>query len=250
VPDNRIRIERSSSPAPPVAARPARSESLRSQIYYGLRDRIHRGGVGRDERLVDTDIAAALGVSRMPVREALLRLTHEGYLVGTTRGFMLPRLTEDDIANIFEVRRILEPRAAAHAARDLDEAGIAALRRAAQDAAEAAATGDADLLYRANADFRAVWLAAVANDRLASAIARFADHVQVVRLKTLGDPPTQRLVADNLALLCEAFARHDSVAAADRMTRFIELAETAFAALSRADNPPDAASMPAGRVSS
>ncbi len=41
----------------------------------------------------------------MPAREALLRLANEGYLVGTTRGFVTPRLGLDDIREIFEVRR-------------------------------------------------------------------------------------------------------------------------------------------------
>ncbi|HUG61330.1 MAG TPA: GntR family transcriptional regulator [Methylomirabilota bacterium] len=224
-----------------------RSESLRSQIYQQIRHRIHSGSIGRDDRLVDTEIAGRLGVSRMPVREALLRLTHEGYLVGTTRGFMLPRLSATDIANIFEVRRLLEPRAAAHAARDLDAAGIAALGAAAAEARIAAETGDADRLYQANVAFRAGWLAAVANDRLASAIARFADHVQVVRQRPLGDPPTQRLVADSLESLRDAFAAHDSVAASDRMTHFIARAEAAFAALSRSDDEAAAPTANEGR---
>jgi DNA-binding GntR family transcriptional regulator len=217
------------------SGRTRRSASLTSRIHRDLRERIHRGGVAEDERLVDTEIAARLGVSRMPVREALLRLTHEGYLVGTTRGFMLPRLTRADVADVFEVRRLLEPRAAAHAARDLDAAGRADLAAAAREADEAARAGDADRLHAANVRFRAGWLAAVSNRRLASALARFADQVQVVRLRTLGDPPTQRLVADHLALLADAFARGDSVAAADRTARFVDLAEETFLKLTGPD---------------
>ena len=123
--------------------------SLRAQIYQDIRDRIHHGGLGPNDRLVDVEIAGNLGVSRMPVREALLQLTHEGYLVGTTRGFMLPTLTPTDVANIFEVRRCLEPRAAAHAARNLDAAGMERLAAALTDAETAVATADADLLFQA-----------------------------------------------------------------------------------------------------
>jgi DNA-binding GntR family transcriptional regulator len=211
--------------------RNGRNESLRDTIHADLQARIHAGDVGPDERLVDTDIASRLGVSRMPVREALMRLVHEGYLVATTRGFMLPRLTAEDIADIFEVRRLLEPRAAAHAARDIDGPRLAILEAASRDAAAAATDGDAERLHHANVTFRAAWLSAVSNTRLAAAIERFADHVQVVRLATLGDRPTQRLVAEGLAGLHEAFSARDSVAAADRMVRFMDHAERAFAAL-------------------
>src|SRR5215211_1822900 len=96
-----------------------RQGSLRERIYADLRARLQRCEFGADARLVDVDVASTYGTSRMPVREALLQLVNEGYLVGTTRGFMVPVLTQDDIRDIFEVRKLLEPRAAAHAARDL-----------------------------------------------------------------------------------------------------------------------------------
>lgn len=212
-----------------------RSDSLRARVYGEILERIRRGDVAQDERLVDVDIAARLGVSRMPVREALLQLTHEGYLVGTTRGFMRPRLTLDDVADIFEVRRLLEPRAAAHAARDLTEAGIARLRAAVEDAERALAATDADLLFRANVAFRNEWMGAVRNGRLTSAISRFIDHVQIVRLATLTDPETQPIVVAGLHGLADAFARHDGVAAHDRMARFIDTAEERFRRLAAVD---------------
>jgi DNA-binding GntR family transcriptional regulator len=215
--------------------------SLRARIYEEIRDRIHHGDLGRDEKLVDVDIAGRLGVSRMPVREALLQLTHEGYLVGTTRGFMLPRLTPTDVANIFEVRRCLEPRAAAHAARDIDADGMVRLAAALDDAEKAAAEGDAELLYQANVRFRRCWLEAVRNDRLASAIARFADHVQTVRLATLAHLPTQAVVVAGMRRLHDAFARRDSIAAFDHMTRFIETAEERFVALTESLEAEEAA---------
>lgn len=214
--------------------RQAGTGSLRARVYQEIRDRIHQGDLGRDEKLVDVDIANRLGVSRMPVREALLQLMHEGYLVGTTRGFMLPRLTSVDVANIFEVRRCLEPRAAALAARDIGAEGLTRLASALKDAEKAAERGDADLLFQANVRFRGCWLEAVSNDRLASAIARFADHVQVVRLGTLAHLPTQAVVVVGMRKLHDAFFRHDSMAAFDHMTSFIQTAEERFVALSQA----------------
>jgi DNA-binding GntR family transcriptional regulator len=104
--------------------------SLRERIYADLRARLQRCEFGADDRLVDVDVAATYGTSRMPVREALLQLVNEGYLVGTTRGFMVPTLTLEDVREIFEVRKLLEPRAAAHAARDLDASAEAALAKA------------------------------------------------------------------------------------------------------------------------
>src|ERR1700734_51153 len=99
-----------------------RGDSLRARVYNEVLTRLKRGDIATGERLVDVALAATLGISRMPVREALLQLAHEGYLIGTSRRFMIATLTPGEIADIFEVRRLLEPRAAANAARDLTPA--------------------------------------------------------------------------------------------------------------------------------
>ncbi|TIQ37897.1 MAG: GntR family transcriptional regulator [Mesorhizobium sp.] len=161
-----------------------------------------------------------------------MQLVHEGYLVGTTRGFTLPTLTATDVANIFEVRRLLEPRAAAHAARTLDAVGLKTLAAALQEAEAAAVAGDADSFFQANSAFRNCWLGAVENDRLSQTIARFADHVLVVRLKTLSHQPTQAVIVAGMRAIYDAFVKRDAVAAYDRMTHFIQNAEERFMKLS------------------
>lgn len=214
-----------------------RRENLRERIYSDLLGRLQRSEVGPRDRLVDTEIAAAWGTSRMPAREALLQLVNEGYLTGTTRGFVVPHLSDQDIRDIFEVRRLLEPRAAAHAARDLTPAAAQALADALAEAEAADACADAERMIRANIAFRGAWLACVRNDRLAGTIARFVDHVQAVRLQTLRRAATRRVVVDGLAGLHAAFASRDPIFAADRMAVFIGAAEQAFFAARAAEAP-------------
>ncbi|MCT8973730.1 GntR family transcriptional regulator [Microbaculum marinisediminis] len=204
------------------------SGNLRHRIYEDLRNKLRRGEISAEDRLVDVEIARSAGVSRMPVREALLQLIIEGHLVGTTRGFALPTLDESDIVDIFEVRKLIEPRAAANAARDLDDAGLEILRRAEADARQAASAGDAEALGLANTLFRQTWIAALRNRRLADTILRFADQAQIVRRGTLADPKTQKVVIDGLALLLDAFVRRDSLAAHDRMAAFMYEAEKSY----------------------
>ena len=205
-----------------------RSENLRSQVYNDLRDKIRHGRIGPEDRLIDVKIAKSLGISRMPVREALLQLISEGHLVGTTRGFALPQLTAQDIRDIFEVRKLLEPRAAASATRDLDGRGIAVLKRALDRATEAVEAGNAEELAAANITFRRTWLDANRNRRLAETISRFADQTHIVRDKTLTDSETRLIVRDGLAGLYEAFSRGDAIAAHDRMFAFIGEAEKSY----------------------
>jgi DNA-binding GntR family transcriptional regulator len=210
------------------AQRGIRNESLRSRVYSELRGRIQRGEVGPHDKLVDVDIARELEVSRMPVREALLQLVNEGYVVGTTRGFALPRLTRSDVADIFEVRRLLEPRAAASAAAGLNDDGLVQLADAVRKAEAAVAGHDVAGLMLANIQFRQTWIAAIGNPRLAEIIGRFADQVQLVRLNTLARPESQRVVTRGLRRLLAAFQRRNSLAVFDHMTAFVAEAEEHF----------------------
>jgi DNA-binding GntR family transcriptional regulator len=207
---------------------PLRPNSLREQIRESIRRQLQHSEIGIEDRLVDVEIANRLGVSRMPVREALLQLVNEGYLVGTTRGFVVPRLSLQDIKDIFEVRKLLEPRAAANAARHLRAEAEVALRAAAARSRRAYDARDVDEFALANMQFRQIWLAAEPNWRLAATIQRFADQVQTVRLGTLHDPATQDIVIAGVEGLIEAFVRRDADAAEARMRGFIGDAEACF----------------------
>ena len=110
--------------------------SHRTRIHDALRSRLLQGEIAPDMRLVDHAIAAEMGVSRMPVREALMQLVSEGYLESTSRGFALPNLTPDRIAEVFVLRRLLEPHAVAGVARDRTEADLEACLLYTSDAAD------------------------------------------------------------------------------------------------------------------
>lgn len=198
------------------------------RVYDLVVDRIQRGDLGRDDRLVDVAIAADLGLSRMPVRDALMRLVHEGYLERSTRGFMLPNLTRREILEVFEIRRLLEPRAAALAARSISAAQLAGMEAAVTEALEIIETGDAPRFFRLSERFRNGWLSAVSNLTLQQTIQRYLAQVQAVRLATMGNRTTLKIIVAGQRELLAAFRAHDSVAAADRILRFVIEGEAAY----------------------
>lgn len=205
-----------------------RPDSLSARIHADLRARLQHGHVTAHERLVDLDVARAYGTSRMPAREALLRLVNEGYLARTTRGFMVPVLNLDDVRHLFEVRRMLEPQAAASAAQAMREPDLAALGAALARARRAVARASAAEMIGANMDFRTAWLARVANPRLVEAVLRYVAHAQIVRLRTLGDPRSRQAAHDGLEALYEAFAAGDRSAVRRHMKAFLLAAEQAY----------------------
>ena len=77
-----------------------RPAGLADRVYHQLRDNIGSHQIRPGERLQEVSLAAQLGVSRTPVREALARLESEGMIAVEGRGFIVPELTDLDIEEI------------------------------------------------------------------------------------------------------------------------------------------------------
>lgn len=191
--------------------------NLRESIYEMLRTRIQMGEITLDDKLVDHDIAKLMHVSRMPVREALLQLKSEGTLESTSRGFVLRRYTLREVEEVFEVRLLLEPHAAATASENADDAGLAKLKQALDGAESAQREADWAVFMRSSAAFRKAWLDLVPNRSLAETLGRYFDHVQVVRLMTMRDPEVRSAILDGLRASCEAFVLGDSALVRERI---------------------------------
>jgi DNA-binding GntR family transcriptional regulator len=85
--------------------------------YFRLKDMIYRGILPAGTRLVERELAAMLRVSRIPLREALVRLQAEGLLHGgNRRGSFVIDISPKDIEEIGSIRLLLEPAAARMAA--------------------------------------------------------------------------------------------------------------------------------------
>lgn len=83
--------------------------SSQQQAYLYLQDRIVSGALAGGTRLIPEAIAAVLGVSRMPVREAIRQLDAEGYVtIRPNRGAVVTSRTAGEIIELFEIRAALE----------------------------------------------------------------------------------------------------------------------------------------------
>jgi DNA-binding GntR family transcriptional regulator len=112
------------------------------QAYLTLRRRLADGTYPPGARLREEELAAQLGVSRTPVREALRRLDAEGWLrVVPNQGAFAAEWSRADVEEIFDLRALLESHAAERAAASPGAPGVAVLR-AACDAGEAALPAD------------------------------------------------------------------------------------------------------------
>lgn len=83
--------------------------TLAEQAYQELRVRIVRGQLPRGHRLLPTELAADLGISPTPVKEACLRLEGDGLVVTSARrGMVVRSFTEGDIKELYAARLLIE----------------------------------------------------------------------------------------------------------------------------------------------
>jgi DNA-binding GntR family transcriptional regulator len=116
--------------AGPLGDVSAEYRTLQTIVTDRLREAILSGRFGPGQRLPQDDLARELGVSRMPIREALRILHVEGLVeFHPHRGATVIDLLPDQIEELFEVRAMLEARAAERAAPRLDQGALVHLRR-------------------------------------------------------------------------------------------------------------------------
>ncbi|MGF1482222.1 MAG: GntR family transcriptional regulator [Cyanophyceae cyanobacterium] len=93
-----------------------RSKSLREQVYQALRKIILAGDLASGERIVETQLAQRLKVSRTPIREAIGQLQREKLIVSNLNGgFKVATLSTEDAIQLYDCRIALEQLAIASA---------------------------------------------------------------------------------------------------------------------------------------
>lgn len=133
--------------------------------YESLRQMILSGEAAAGARLGEAELAETLGLSRTPVREALQRLGADGLVeVLPHRGARVVQWSRADLEEIFELRALLEPYAAARAARLRPDAAVLAELTALCDAMER--SDDLAEVARLNSAFHGAVIAASGNRRL------------------------------------------------------------------------------------
>jgi DNA-binding GntR family transcriptional regulator len=107
--------------------------TMSGQIVTRIRDKILTGDYAPGAALLQDSIAAEFGVSKIPVREALVRLRAEGLIdIEAHRGFRVRPLSTGEVDEVFRLRLTLEPAAVAAGARLATQSDRTAAREALQ----------------------------------------------------------------------------------------------------------------------
>ena len=165
------------------------SEDLKStasdQAYEQIRSQILTGRLEQGKRLTEQELARDLGLSRTPVRDAIKKLTHEGFITkGAGYSTHVAYFPEDELTQIFEIRRRLESYAARRAAEHATEAQSQQLQKLAMEMLRhipPESSGDYQKIATLNEEFHRIIGEAARSPRLLAVVSMAIDISVVSR---------------------------------------------------------------------
>ena len=192
-------------------ARPAKP-SLTDWAYREVKRRIMGNLFPPGLQILEQDLAERLGMSRTPVREALIRLEQEGLVeITPRRGMRVVPIAADDMREIYDVLTCLESRAAERLAqRRPARAELRPLIEATEAMDRALAAGDLEAWAEADESFHRLLLEASGNRRLAGMALGVFDLAHRARMVTLRMRPLPRQSSRDHRAVIEAILEGDA----------------------------------------
>jgi len=177
---------------------------LGTQVYDIVRQRLRAGAIDPQLRLTDIKLAEELGVSRTPVREALLQLVHDGLLMEGARGYTLPPQTPKAIRERVELRRVLMPVVACRATMSGTARQKKQLQRAFEDEQRYLDHADPEPYLEATHRFRSILMAMCGNDVMARSALLYDDMAHWYRAAAFQHTTHRHHVSRFYSQMCDA----------------------------------------------
>lgn len=203
------------------------ASSPRTRVRLALHHRIMSGVLPGGAPLIPPVIAEEFSVSVRQVREALRDLADEGFArIDPKGGAVVAELSRGDLEDIYQIRMLLEPTAAARSA---VHAGEDSLVRAVRLLAAMESETDAGQWARLDADFHRVITEAGDSARLSAALGNLRElSARYVRHSLLTVPGRARACNAEHEAVVRAVLKREPIAAADAMFRHLDGTLTAL----------------------
>jgi DNA-binding GntR family transcriptional regulator len=180
---------------------------LRDDVYRRLRDAIVDGTFAPGEQLKDLELADWLGVSRTPVREALLRLAQCGLVLAQPgRSTVVSTLDARDVKDARDVVAAMHELAIREAVPALVAEDLAAMREANRRFGAALESGDVESAIRADDELHGVLVRVAGNRALETVLEQFTPTVRRAERLRFGSPRGRQSLTEHeeLIRLCAA----------------------------------------------
>jgi len=208
---------------------PDQSPDIREKVYHKLRAALLSGELGPGERLVERKLAAKLGVSRTPVREAIRMLELEGlarHVPGV--GSVKAELNAGVVLEIYSIRAVLEGLAARLAAERIGEGNLARLAEICTVMEACIDGNDVAELEELHREFHDLVYRCAESPRLAQMISSVVGHVAGFTRRGYAEPGRLEQAASEHRQLARAIGLREGMLAERIVREHVENSRRAF----------------------
>jgi DNA-binding GntR family transcriptional regulator len=192
-------------------------------VIERLRNAIIAGHFRPGDRLIERELCERMGVSRTSIREALRHLEAEHLIqVEPRRGPVVSRVTRKQVAEIYEVRALLEAALVRRFAETASDNDIAELRRIYKDLRSARTTGEVPRIVAQTTRFTEHMMGAVEHELIGDMLRKLAARISVVRTLAIAVPGRLEESGRELAVVMDAIERRDGELAARSLTTYVQ----------------------------
>lgn len=183
---------------------------IREIVLERLRTAIITRTLNPGDRLIETDIAEKMGVSRTPVREAFRQLEIEGLAENIPRkGTVVKGISKKDILEIYEIREVLEGLEFRLACSKITDSQIAMLKEKLVTMQECIDNNDITEYWKVHGDFHDIILYSSGNHRLIDEMKQVYEYLSSLRNFTRVMNKRREVAMEEHKLIIEAFEKKD-----------------------------------------
>ena len=183
---------------------------LRDVVFNTLREAILKGELKPGERLMELQLAATLGVSRTPIREAIRMLEQEGLAVTIPRkGAEVAKMTEKDMEDVLQIRDALDELAASIACEQMTKEQLDTLTETMHEFEESTKSKDLKKIAAADVQFHDIIYQATGNPKLVNMLNNLREQMYRYRLEYIKDRQTRNTLIQEHQEIIDSIEKKD-----------------------------------------
>ncbi|MBQ8279010.1 MAG: GntR family transcriptional regulator [Roseburia sp.] len=195
---------------------------LRDVVFNTLREAILKGELKPGERLMELQLAAKLGVSRTPIREAIRMLEQEGLAVTIPRrGAEVAKMTEKDMNDVLQVREALDELAASVACELITAEELAELEEAGMEFEAALRTKEIKRIAEMDMAFHDIIYHATRNPKLVNILNNLREQMYRYRVEYLKDEKNYPVLLKEHQEILSGFKEKNKELVTDSMRKHV-----------------------------
>ena len=201
------------------------SPSLTNRVYKNLRTDILTGKIKGGTRLVESNLATDMQVSRTPVREALHKLALEGLLYSIPRaGYIVEEMADSDVQDLFSTRLAIEQMAARIAIEKITENELRQFEDNLKRTDKALETGRTDKMTDWDMEFHGIIYKATRSKSMFQICQTLSEHTLRYRMALIHIPEMARKTSDGHHRIYAAIISKDASKVDDAIRFHLDLA--------------------------